>query len=213
MPHSTAGYQPYQLMFGHKTQTPCDKWLGLSQYNCSNSISKDLWIQQQYKSVQAMNKWALRSIWQRTQKSAAKLNQMSLEIPEGNLVSLHNHPEGPDKIQDKYKSEKFVVVGKCPEPNVYHIKPGNGNSPEQTVNQCQLGRTQNNRGLTSPQDIQNGVQVPSFNPKLMTIKSPPSSHDYATCSKGRPPVHSLSTTASVGSSGLRPAQPQSHFLY
>ena len=46
MPHSTTGYQPHQLMFGCKVQTPCNSWLGLSQYNCSKSIAKDLWIQQ-----------------------------------------------------------------------------------------------------------------------------------------------------------------------
>ena len=103
------------------------------------------------------------------------------------------------------------MVGKCPEPNVYRIKPVNGNGTERTVNRCQLqdlGETQNDVGLTSPQNIHDGVQVPSFNPKTMTSKTPPISHGYATHSKGRPPVHSLSTTASMGSSGLRPAQPQ-----
>ena len=81
----------------------------------------------------------------------------------------------------------------------------------ETVNRCQLqdlGETQNDGGLTSPQNIHDGVQVPSFNPKTMTRKTPPISHGYATRSKGRPPVHSLSTTTGVGSSGLRPAQPQ-----
>ena len=43
-PHSTTGYQLYQLMIGHKAQTPCNNWLGLSQYNCSKAISKDLWV-------------------------------------------------------------------------------------------------------------------------------------------------------------------------
>ena len=97
-----------------------------------------------------------------------------------------------------------MVVGKCPEPNVYQIKPVNGNGPEQTVNRCQLqdlGETQNVGGLTSPQIIHDGVQGPSFNPKTMTSKTPPILHGYATCLKGRPP-------AGVGSSGLRPAQPQ-----
>ena len=41
MPHSTTGYQSYQLMFRCKAQTPCDNWLGLSQYDCSESVSKD----------------------------------------------------------------------------------------------------------------------------------------------------------------------------
>ena len=30
-PHSTTGYQPYQLMFGHKASMPCDNWSGLTQ--------------------------------------------------------------------------------------------------------------------------------------------------------------------------------------
>ena len=50
-PHSTTGYQPYQLMFGHKAQTPCNNCLGLSQYKCSKSISKDSWVYQQYELV------------------------------------------------------------------------------------------------------------------------------------------------------------------
>ena len=85
------------------------------------------------------------------------------------MVLLRDHPEGHNKIQDKYKTEKFVVVGKCPEPNVYPIKPVNGNGPEQTVNQHQLqdlGETQNDGGLTSPQNIHDGVQVPSLILKL-----------------------------------------------
>ena len=101
-----------------------------------------------------------------------------------------------------------MVVGKCPEPNVYHIKPVNGNGSELTVNQCQLqdlGKTQSDVGLTSPIDNHDGAQVPPFNPKLINMKTPPISHPYAIHSKGRPPVHSLSTTASMGSSGLRPA--------
>ena len=60
--HSTSGYQLYQLMFGHKAQMPCDNWLELSQYNCSESISKDSWIKQQYEWLWVVNKWALKSI-------------------------------------------------------------------------------------------------------------------------------------------------------
>ena len=82
----------------------------------------------------AANQWALRSIQQRTQKSDGRLNQKLLEILEGNWVILWDHPQGCNKIQDRYKSKKFVVVGKHPEPNVYLIKPVNGNGPEQMVN-------------------------------------------------------------------------------
>ena len=54
--HSTTGYQPYQLMFGCKAPMPCDNWLGLTQYNNSESISKNSWVQEQYEFVQAANK-------------------------------------------------------------------------------------------------------------------------------------------------------------
>ena len=33
MPHSTTGYQPYELMFGCKAPTIHDAWLGLANYN------------------------------------------------------------------------------------------------------------------------------------------------------------------------------------
>ena len=71
-----------------------------------------------------------------------------------------DHPEGHNKIQDKYKSKKFVELGKHPEPIVYCIKSANGNAPQQTVNQCQLqdlGKTQNDGGFTSPQNNHDGV--------------------------------------------------------
>ena len=104
---------------------------------------------------------------QSTQNSAERSNQKSLEIPERNLILLHDHQEGHNRIQDTHKSEEFVVVGRHPEPNVYHIKPVNNNGPVQTVKQCQLwdlGKTKNDGGLTSPKDNHEGSQAPSFNP-------------------------------------------------
>ena len=68
-------------MFGHKTETPHDNWLGLVQYNCRESISEDALGQQQYELIQAKNKLALRSIWQSMEKNKERLNQNSLLIP------------------------------------------------------------------------------------------------------------------------------------
>ena len=89
-PHSTTGYQPYKIMFGCKAQTPCENWLGLSLYNCSESISNDSWVKQEYQLVWPTNKWALQSIWQSIQKSTKRLKQKSSVIPEGNLAVLHD---------------------------------------------------------------------------------------------------------------------------
>ena len=85
MPHVTTGYQPYQLMFAHKAQTPCDHWLGLSQYDCDESVSKSSLVQEQYKLVWAANKWTLKGICQSIQCSAQRKQSKALEIPKGNL--------------------------------------------------------------------------------------------------------------------------------
>ena len=53
-------------------------------------------------------------------KECHKIKPKVTGILEGVLVLLHDHLDGHSKIQDKYKSEKFVVVGKHPEPNVSH---------------------------------------------------------------------------------------------
>ena len=52
-----------------------------------------------------------------------------MQIPEGNLVLLCKHFKGCNKIQDKYNSEKFVMVTEHPGANVSCIKPVNGKGP------------------------------------------------------------------------------------
>ena len=86
-------------------------------------------------------------------------------------------------------------------------------APVHTVNQHQLQdleRTQEDKDYKDPHSSYKGIQVPSYNPDLSRDKLPlKTSHPYATCSKGEPPTLSLSTTAGVGSGGLRKAQTQS----
>ena len=43
-PHSTTGYQPYELMFGCKAPIPCDNWLGLKNYQLASFKSKTAWL-------------------------------------------------------------------------------------------------------------------------------------------------------------------------
>ena len=93
MPHSTTGYQPYQLICGHKSQTPSDNWLGLSKNDFSESVSKESLIKKHYKLGWAANRWALKGIQQSMQNSADRSNSMLLEISEGSLVLLHDHSD------------------------------------------------------------------------------------------------------------------------
>ena len=66
--------------------------------------------------------------------SAQRTSRENLAIPEGNWVLLFDYSEGQSKIQDKYKSEEFVVVGNHPDPNVCNIMPEVGKGLVQTVN-------------------------------------------------------------------------------
>ena len=47
-PHSITGYQPYELMFGHKAPTVCDAWLELAHYNDQASTNKCAWLNEQH---------------------------------------------------------------------------------------------------------------------------------------------------------------------
>ena len=118
----------------HNVHTPCDNWLGLSQYKCSESTSKDLWFNQQYESVQAAIRQALIIIRQNKHRGALRASVSLLEIPVDNLIFLCNHPKGYDKIQDKYKSKEFVMFTNHAEPNAYYIKPVNGKGTIWMVN-------------------------------------------------------------------------------
>ena len=81
-----------------------------------------------------MNRQALKRIKHSAEKSVSWAGGNALNIPLGNLVLLHDHLEGHNKIQDNYKGELFVMESKHKDPNVYTIKPLNGNGPMHTVN-------------------------------------------------------------------------------
>ena len=54
-PHSTTGFQPYQLMFRHQALAPCDGWLGLRNYDDERSSSKIQWVDSQADQLIAAN--------------------------------------------------------------------------------------------------------------------------------------------------------------
>ena len=90
-------------MFGHKAPTICDAWLGLANYNDNFLQSKCAWVNQQHELILAVNRWALQKVKTSAEKSVSWTGGKALKIPMGNLVLLHDHPEGCNKIQDNYK--------------------------------------------------------------------------------------------------------------
>ena len=120
--YSTTGLQPYELMFGCKAPMPCDNWLGLGYYEPGGFKFKTAWLGQQLDAIVNAHKHVLKLINKTTKCSKARTSRKELLIPVGNYVLLHDHPEGRNKIQDKYKSDIYVVVCHHQEPNVYYIQ-------------------------------------------------------------------------------------------
>ena len=180
IPQSTTGYLPYELMFGHKAHTICDEWLRLADYDSNYLQSNCERANQQHEFILAANRWTLKRIKQSAEKSISWAGGKDLKIPIGNLVLLHDHLEGQNKIQDHYKSELLVMESKHQDPNVYKIKPLCGMGPMHMVNQQQLFNLQK-----SPEDNLLHPAPDTCLPimlmqKLPNTKTPQVTHLYGT---------------------------------
>ena len=133
-----------------KHQLCAHSWLRLGNYNDNFSRSKCTWVNQQHELILAANRWALKRMKMSAEKSVSQAGGKALNIPIGNLVSLHDHPKGWNKIQDNYKSELLVMESQHQDPNVYTVKPLNGKGPMHKVNQQQLFDLQKTQGRDKP---------------------------------------------------------------
>ena len=172
-PHVSTGFQPYELMFRCKAPMPCDNWLGLDNYKPDSFKSKTIWLNQQLNAMLHANKQALKLINKSMQCNKDHTGRKDLTIPIGNHVLLHDHLEGWNKIQNRYKSDIYVIVGHHKEPNVYYIQLLNADKKglPKVVNRCQLFDLNH----SSPPSITNSfdgdcAMVPSFlNPSKSNI--------------------------------------------
>ena len=101
---------------------PCDNWLELNNYKLDSFKSKTAWLNQQLNAMLYTNKQALKLIHKSTKCNKDCTGSKDLLIPIGNHVLLHDHPEGRNKIQDRYKPDVYVVIGHHEEPNDYYIQ-------------------------------------------------------------------------------------------
>ena len=182
-PHGVTGYQPFELMFGRKSFAPCDGWLGLAQYNDSESISKVLWVDKQLEHLVDANRRALKNIKARSEKNKRLHGGREMKIPVGNVVLLKDHPEGRNKFQDAYKEELFVVTGVHDRPNTYWVTRMADPGMPKAVNRRQLFDLQ----LTEAQERERVKKLEEEEQAEKDIEEPeiPS---FRGVPKGRPPV-------------------------
>ena len=120
-PHTTTGFQPYEVMFGCKAPMPCDAWLRLDQYQEGQPVGKAAWLGLQLDTLVSVNKHMIKSIQKTTLRNKLHAGWDELHIPIGNHVLLREHPEGHNQFKDWYKSDVYVIVDSHKEePNVYY---------------------------------------------------------------------------------------------
>ena len=153
-PHASTGYQPYQLMFGHRAPAHCDNWLGLRAYNDDKSITRIDWVDQQLEQLLHANKRAQKNIKATNAKNRKAAGDKDLVIPIGNLVFLSNHPEGRNKIQDNNKDQIYIVMGHHDNRNAYFVKPLGSKCQPKQVNRWEMF----DLGITEDQELERQKQ-------------------------------------------------------
>ena len=68
------------------------------------------------------NNQALKFIHKSNQRNKSQTAGKELVIPIGNQVLLCDNLEGRNKIQNRFKSDIYIVVVHHDEPNVYYIR-------------------------------------------------------------------------------------------
>ena len=153
-PHASTGYQPYHFMFGRSAPAPCDNWLGLRAYNDDKSITRIDWVDQQLEQLLHANKRAQKNIKATNAKNRKAAGGKDLIIPVGNLVLLHDHPEGRNKIQDNNKDQIYIVTRHHDNRNAYFIKPLGSKCQPKQVNRREMF----DLGITEDQELERQKQ-------------------------------------------------------
>ena len=159
--------------------------MGLRNYDDEKSASKIQWVDQQAELLLIANKRAMKNIKAIEAKNKRISKGKDLDIPVGNLVLLQDHPEGHHKIQDRNKSELYIVVHKGEHPNNFWIKPLGSNVKPKEVNRWQIfdvGTTQmdlvNRKEEEEREEEDQELSIPRYNPKVkIEVPSGPS-HQY-----------------------------------
>ena len=124
------------------------------------------------------NKHAQKNIKATNAKNRKAVGGKDLVIPIGNLVLLHDHPEGRNQIQDNNKDQIYIVTGHHDHQNAYFVKPlGSKCQPKQVNRQemFDLGITEDQELERQKQEEENEEEdenrkLPLYNPAVSRKK-------------------------------------------
>ena len=101
--HSTTGHSPYSLLFGREPVLPLDVEYG---YNTSNSAPADAYLVDHLNRLQRLRL----SAQEKMQKGTAAGTAPGVHLDVGDQVLLRCHPQGRNKIQDRFQPDPHTVL-------------------------------------------------------------------------------------------------------
>ena len=151
------------------------------------------------------NKCTQKNIKASNAKNQKVMGGKDLLIPVGNLVLLHNHPEGRNKIQNNNKDQIYVVTSHHEHKNAYFVKPLGSKIPPKQVNRCKMF----NLGITEEQELEHQKQeeeeeeknkdedLPLYKHSVARKKDLIAPHPYNLRSRKQKPVNSQAVLMSM----------------
>ncbi len=112
-PHSSTGFTPYYLYFGHDARLPIDNMLSIP---VNRSRNADDWMQIHQHRMQEALKRAKQKTNQKAQERKERHDRRAMpsNLKVGSKVLLRNRVLGRNKIQDIWSAIHHTVVGQLP---------------------------------------------------------------------------------------------------
>ena len=151
-PHSATGFSPYFLLFGRKPHLPIDARLGRPQPSAAGAVD---WVRQHKKRLEAAHRQAAERLKQAaTNRASRHSTSGDPKLGVGDLVYLVNRVAGRNKIQDRWRSDLFVVTAQ-PSDSVVRVRPQTGGT-ERTVSRRDVmpARAVADVCMSTPQQLQ-----------------------------------------------------------
>ena len=136
-PHSSTGYTPYFLFFGHEARLPIDNLLS---YQPSRTTNTDEWVQLHHQRMM----YAIKRASNKLNKKAAERkkrhdgNAKPSDLTIGTTVLLRNRVSGRNKIQDVWSMIPYQIAGQVTGNNSAYLVQRLSDSKSKIVNRVDM---------------------------------------------------------------------------